>query len=47
MLKIQRDNFGIATRVLGQFARKYMQHRSRTNFDQVQIHGGKVRKIVY
>ena len=43
MLKTQRDNFGITMPILGQFVRKYMQHRSRTNFDQVQIHGGKVR----
>jgi hypothetical protein len=43
MLKTQRDNCGITTPVLGQFVRKYMQHKSRTNFDRIQIHGGKVR----
>jgi hypothetical protein len=43
MLKIQRDNFGITMPVLGQFVRKYMQHRPKSNFDHIQIHGGKVR----
>lgn len=44
MLKTQRDNFGITMPILGQFVRKYMQHRSRSNFHDIQIHDGKVRK---
>jgi hypothetical protein len=43
MLKTQRENFGITMPILGQFVRKYMQHRSKSNFDHIQIHGGKVR----
>jgi len=43
MLKIQRDHFGITMPVLGQFVRKYMQHKSRSTFDHIKIHGGKVR----
>jgi hypothetical protein len=44
MLKTQRENFGITMPVLGQYVRKYMQHRPKSTFDQIQIHGGKVRK---
>jgi hypothetical protein len=44
MLKTQRENFGITMPVLGQFVRKYMHHRSRTNFDRIQIHSGKVTR---
>jgi len=47
MLKTQRDNFGITIPVLGQFVRKYMHHRPRSNFDHIQIHGGKVRKCFF
>ncbi|CAF3891577.1 unnamed protein product [Rotaria sp. Silwood1] len=34
MLKNQRENFGI-------YSRKYMQHRPISNFNHLQIHGGK------
>jgi hypothetical protein len=44
MLKTQRENFGITMPVLGQFVRKYMQHRPKSTFSPIQIHGGKVRK---
>lgn len=47
MLKTQRDNFGITMPILGQFVRKYMQHRPRSNFDHIQIHGGKVRHVFF
>lgn len=46
MLKTQRENFGITMPVLGQFVRKYMQHRPRTNFDSLKMHAGKVRLVV-
>ncbi|CAF1193148.1 unnamed protein product [Rotaria sordida] len=45
MLKIQRENFGITMPILGQFSRKYMQHRPISNFNHLQIHGGKA--IIY
>ncbi|CAF3322328.1 unnamed protein product [Rotaria socialis] len=45
MLKTQRENFGITMPILGQFTRKYMQHRPISNFDHIQIHGGKA--IIY
>lgn len=47
MLKTQRENFGITMPVLGQFVRKYMQHRPRTNFDSLKIHAGKVHSTQY
>ena len=43
MLKTQRENFGLTMPILGQFVRKYIQHRPRSNFDSVKIHAGKVR----
>ncbi|CAF4761371.1 unnamed protein product [Rotaria sp. Silwood1] len=45
MLKNQRENLGITMPILGQYSRKYMQHRPISNFNHLQIHGGKA--IIY
>ncbi|CAF1256928.1 unnamed protein product [Adineta steineri] len=45
LLKTQRDNFGIKMPVLGRFVRKYMQHRPKSDFEHIKIHGGKA--IIY
>ena len=46
MLRSERDNFGVTTPVLGQFVRKYMEHKPRTRYDRIRIHDGKVRADV-
>lgn len=47
MLKTQRDNFGITIPILGQFVRKYMQHRPRSTYIPIEISNGKVRKTFF